>query len=216
MYLSWFESKMRDLLALAETTRNERERYNRAHDVDGTLIYPEKFTSARLRLGELSLSSLTGRCYQAFAGYLCWVDPQIRGIIVHLSLLRNAFAHAHVEPHREFLLYTPDKRALPKLGDDTRCWKCWGYSGACNCGTPFVGEPPTLVIKADDPGFIDSFNDDLMTVDLKCFLPTAFELGVVYQGCAWWLPDGYLTQKVAKDQTGRLQIVSNVVPHNLN
>ena len=186
MYLAWFESTMRDLLTLAESSDDVRERYNEAHQGTGFIVYPHEFASARVRVGELSLGQLVRRCLERFCGSAPWKDESVRATIESLSLWRNAFVHAHVEPHRPFLLYTPNAPALQKIREGwLRCWQCRGKIGICGCHPEFEHDPPVLIVRADDPRLIDALNDDLESIDLHCFVPTAHELGVVYQGLAW-------------------------------
>ena len=206
MYLGWFESTMRDLLALAESSPDLRELYNETYYREGVALYPKEISAARLRFGEMSLGDLTHRCFETFSDYPCWQDDTIRGTIDHLSLLRNAFAHAHVQPHRPFLLYTPASRALPNVKRSMRCWKCSKALGVCECNPAFREDPPTLVINAADERFIDALNGDLERMDLQCFLPTASQLGVIYQGMAWWRSYGFLVGRVLRDRQGRLVI----------
>ena len=84
MYLAWFESTLRNLLALAESPIDLRELYNEQQEKDGFVLYPREFATARLRIGELSLRGLASRCYETFRDYPCWQDESIRGTIEHL------------------------------------------------------------------------------------------------------------------------------------
>lgn len=46
-FLTWFESMMRDLLALAESSPEGRRRYNESPEIGGYVVHPEEFARAR-------------------------------------------------------------------------------------------------------------------------------------------------------------------------
>ena len=214
MYLAWFESTMRNLLTLAESSDDARERYNQAHPREGRVVYPTEFAYARLEVGELTLGQLTKRCLERFAGHAAWQEESVSATIESLSLLRNAFAHAHFEPHRPFLLYTPDARALRKIKRGAlRCWSCRGHVGICVCHPELEHDPPALILRANDHRLINALNDDLERIDLRCFVPTAYELGVVYQGLAWWQEqeNACLVVTVETNGHGGVEIVRRIV-----
>ena len=210
-FLTWFESMMRDLLALAESSPEGRRRYNESPEIGGYVVNPEEFARARLKLGELILSQLTERCFDRFTGYEPWSDSIILRSIEQLSLLRNAFAHAHLQPHRPSLFYTPNSQGLTKIRHSLDCWICLGRVGSCGCHPHLNDDPPPLVIRVNDTRFLDAFHDHLKRIDLQCFIPTAYKLGVVYQGLTWESPRGYMVRHVVQNRLGGLDIQSDIV-----
>ena len=186
MFLSWAESAMRDLLVLGNANDDLRRSYNRAY---GAQNHPVSFARARLELGRLSFGRIKNQ-------FLCkwpeWKDKaDIHEAIERIIIYRNGFGHAQVQPFRQYLLYTPSQSAIKSIREFMRCKICRERLKDCECKRDDMAEPLTLVFRCLDREFLAQLYGDIRQVDQNCFLATARQLDVAYQGVAWPEGEGY-------------------------
>ncbi len=186
MFLCWAESTMRDFLVLHEGSCDLRIEYNTAY---GSSMHPPEFARRRLEAGRLSFGRIKNEFLSAWPQ---WKDDrEIRDAIERVVIYRNGFGHAQVQPFRQYLLYTPTAIALEAIREYMRCSICRSQLKNCKCNHEDVAEPLSLVFRCLDSKFLVQFYGDIRTVDVKCFLPTAKELNVAYQGVAWPRGNGF-------------------------
>ena len=110
---------MRDLLVLHEGDADLRTEYNKAY---GSAAHPPEFARKRLELGQLTFGNLKNRFYSAWPHWKN--DTEIHEAIERVVIYRNGFAHAQIQPFRQFLLYTPIPAAMNKIQEYMRCSIC--------------------------------------------------------------------------------------------
>lgn len=187
MFLCWTESAMRDLLALSDCSAGLRAKYNCAYKITS---YPSGFTRKRLELGRLSFGDLKN---QFLARWPEWKEnSNVRYAIERVVIYRNGFGHAQIQPFREFLLYTPNKKAVEAIREFMRCSTCLKFLKYCNCERDDMAEPLSLVFHCRDGNFLSQLYGDIKTIDQECFLPTAMDLDVAYQGATWPEDEGFV------------------------
>ncbi len=186
MFLLWVESYMRDLVVLQEGGEDMRNRYNEAF---GRKNHPSDFAQNRLKLSDLTFGKIKNR-------FLChwpqWKeDKNVHEAIERIVIFRNGFGHAHVQPFRDYLLYTPNKNTWKSINEYTKCHKCLNYHKDCQCSQEDIADPRTLIFHCLDREFLINLYGDIRTIDLKCFVNTAKSLNIAYQGIAWPEESGY-------------------------
>ena len=187
MFLGWVESTMRDLLVLGEGGEQIRAKYNTAY---GKSAHPPEFARRRLELGQLSFGQIRDRFYKNWPRWKS--EREVHEAIERVVIYRNGFAHAQIQPFRNYLLYTPNKSSLRAIQQFTKCGLCLQYLKECSCKKVDRAEPLTLKLSCLDKGFITQLYGDISTVDLKCFLPTARYLNVAFQGISWPTRNGHV------------------------
>ena len=180
MFLCWVESTMRDLLVLHEGSCALRAKYNKAY---GASNHPPEFARRRLEIGRLTFGRIKNEFLSAWPKWKA--DTEIHDAIERVVIYRNGFGHAQVQPFRQYLLYTPTTTALKAIREFMRCSKCLSRLKDCKCKHENATEPLSLVFRCVERNFLSQLYGDIRTVDEKCFLPTAKELDVAYQGVAW-------------------------------
>ena len=190
MFLCWAESTMRDFLALQGGGKEMRLRYNAAY---GRTNHPPDFARTRLELSRHTFGTVKNMFLDNWSE---WKDNrEIRGAIERIVIYRNGFGHAQVQPFRDYLLYTPNEKALSAIKKFTKCDQCFQYMKDCRCKRLDSAEPLSLIFRCLDKHFLCQLYGDIRTVDVKCFLPTARCLVVEYQGIAWPTNDGHTLAK---------------------
>ena len=180
MFLCWAESVMRDLLVLGNASDDLRRSYNRAYGVES---HPSDFTRERLELGRRSFGRIKNQ-------FLCkwpeWKDrADIHEAMERIVIYRNGFGHAQVQPFRQYLLYTPSQSAIKGIREFMRCKICHERLKDCECKRDDMAAPFTLLFRCLDREFLAQLYGDIRQVDQECFLATAKQLDVAYQGVAW-------------------------------
>ena len=180
MYLGWVESTMRDFVVLKEGDKDLRRRYSEAYGKDD---HPRDFVRRRLELGRLTFGAIKNR-------FLClWPiwrdDPNIRRAIECAVIYRNGFGHSQIQPFRPYLLYTPNEDSIDKINEYMLCNNCMKMSKDCICNKENHADPYTLIFECLDEKFHAQFYQNIKTIDLYCFSPTAKLLDIAYQGVAW-------------------------------
>lgn len=187
MFLGWVESTMRDLLVLQEGGEQMREKYNSAY---GKESHPSDFARRRLELGRLSFSQIKNRF---FCQWPQWKNERhIHEAVERVVIYRNGFAHAQIQPFRNYLLYTPNEGSLKAIREYTKCIHCNHYLKDCSCQHIDRVEPLTLKFPCLEKQFVDQLYRDISTVDLRCLLPSAIQLNVAYNGIAWPTKNGHV------------------------
>lgn len=186
MFLCWVESTMRDFLVLSEGSANLRAKYNSAY---GSASHPPDFARKRLELGRLSFGRMKNR-------FLCtWPEwknnTDVHDAVERIVIYRNGFSHAQVQPFRKYLLYTPSQTATKAIHEFFKCSICLKRLKSCMCKRNDMAEPLSLVFRCLDNNFLLQLYGDIRTVDQQCFLPTAKNLDIAYQGVAWPEGEGY-------------------------
>ena len=173
MFLLWVESVLVDLLVLAEGDRDLRNRYNAKGP------HPIEFSQRRFELKALDISEITRMFLDRWPQ---WKDDQeVYHSLHRISLWRNAFGHAQVQPFREYLLYHPKR--WERIEEHMRCGSCYKFLKDCECPSASdLSDPPCLKLDEDT---IVSVYLDIRQVDRCCFFPTAVKLDVKYRGIAW-------------------------------
>lgn len=186
MFLCWVESTMRDLLVLGEGSTDLRSRYNSAY---GSAAHPPDFSRRRLELGRLTFGRIKN---QFLSRWPQWKkNTDIHHAIERVVIYRNGFGHAHVQPFREYLLYTPNVSATKAIQEYMKCSNCLNRLKDCECQCGNLAQPLSLVFRCLERKFLSQLYGDIRAVDEKCFLPTATELDVAYRGVAWPVGRGY-------------------------
>ena len=182
MFLLWCETTMRDLVVLKEGGKGMRRSYSRAFGKDS---HPSDFSRRRLDFGTRDFIEIKDR-------FLChwpkWKDHrEVRDAIERVVIWRNALGHANVQPFRNHLLYTPREAAWKRIRNYARCSQCYRYHEECSCRHDNLAEPQSIVVKNET---LRTVFEDIRTVDVECFYPTAIILNVEYCGVAWPDKDG--------------------------
>lgn len=178
-FLLSIESSMRDFVILADASDNMRSRYNAMEDKK----IPSEFSRSRRESYCLDFKIIKDKFLSRFPEWRS--DRQILESIERVVIYRNGFAHSHVQPFREYLLYTPNQQTMRSIQEFTRCGDCMNYLKDCDCKRDNLAEPTTLVFRCLDEFFLDQIYGDIKTIDQECFLPTARKLNIRYNGFAW-------------------------------
>lgn len=188
MFLLWSETAMCDLVVLTEGDKEMRRRYSKAFGKDP---HPSDFSRNRLELGAKGFGEIKER----FLGHWPeWKKHQgVRDAIERVVIWRNGLGHANVQPFRGHLLYTPTEASWRRIDSYTRCHLCYEYHKDCGCCHEDLSEPPSIIVNDET---LLTIYQDIRTVDVECFYPTAVALDVEYRGVAWPVEDGdYLVRE---------------------
>ena len=177
MFLLWSETVMRDIVVLKEGGEDMCRRYSEAF---GRGPHPRDFSRNRMELGTLDFGVIKDR----YLGHWPkWKDQEeIRDAIERVVIWRNGLGHANVQPFREHLLYTPNETSWKRIREYMRCHKCYRYHKDCDCIHDDLAEPHSMIVKQQT---LRTIYQDIRTVDVDCFYPTAMSLNIEYRGVAW-------------------------------
>ena len=182
MFLLWSETTMRDFVVLEKGGEDMRRRYSEAF---GKGPHPSDFSSSRLELGKLDFARIKDRYLDHWPK---WKDHQeVRDAIERVVIWRNVLGHANVQPFRGFLLYTPTEPSWKRIRNYMKCQQCDRYLKICDCRHEGPAEPRSIIVRQET---IRTIYQDIRTVDVECFYPTAISLNVEYRGAAWRAEDG--------------------------
>ena len=173
---------MCDLVVLKEGGEEMCRRYSEAF---GKEPHPGDFSRRRLELGKRDFSVIKD-CF--LHHWPEWKNhKEIRDAIERVVIWRNGLGHANVQPFRGYLLYTPKEASFRQIREYTKCYKCFRYHKDCNCGLEDIADPSSITIRELT---LQTIYDDIRTVDVECFYPTAMSLNVEYRGMEWPKGDG--------------------------
>ena len=182
MFLLWSETAMLDLVVLKEGDEGMRRRYSRAF---GKESHPSDFSRRRLELGTKDFTVIKDRFLNHWPQ---WNDHvEVRDAIERVVIWRNGLGHAHVQPFRGHLLYTPIEASWRRIRNYMRCHRCYKYHKHCSCRHENLAEPHSIIVKDET---LRTIYEDIRTVDVECFYPTAVSLDVEYRGVAWPTDNG--------------------------
>ena len=182
MFLLWSETVMCDFVVLKEGGEDMRRRYS---DAFGKESHPGDFSRERLKLGGRDFSEIKD-CF--LRHWPAWKDNrEIRDAIERVVMWRNGLGHANVQPFRGHLLYTPNEASWNRIREYMKCHKCYRYLKDCDCIHEGLAEPHSLIIEQET---LRTIYQDIRTLDVDCFYPTAMSLNVEYRGIAWPTEDG--------------------------
>ncbi len=187
MYVLWSETTMRDLIVLQEGGTEMRRRYSEAF---GRGPHPSDFSRKRAKLGKMDFADLKERFLEHWPHWK--QNREIWDALERLVLWRNGLGHANVQPFRGYHLYTPRDASWKRIDAHMRCGQCFKYHGCCACGQEELAQPPTLIVRSQT---LKTIYEDIRTVDVRCFYPTALSLNVAYSGVAWPNEEGEYTIK---------------------
>ena len=182
MFLLWSETAMCDLVVLKEGDVGMRRRYSRGF---GKEPHPSDFSRRRLELGAKDFTKIKDRFLDHWPQ---WKDHrEVRDAIERVVIWRNGVGHANVQPFRGHLLYTPTEASWKRIRNYMRCHRCYQYHKECGCRHENLAEPYSIIVKDET---LRTIYEDIRTVDIECFYPTAISLDVEYRGVAWPTEDG--------------------------
>ena len=195
MFLCWVESSMRDFIVLHDGGEDMRARYNKAI---GSEVLPSDFSRCRLKMGAVGFGKIKNRFLTIWPAWKTRQD--VHEAIERAVIWRNAFGHAQIQPFRPYLLYTPNEQSWRNIGRFTRCGTCLQYQKYCQCSIDDNADPPTVIMRCLDQKFLQNIYRDIQTIDTRCFLSTAKELNIFYQGIAWPKGSRFLICRYSPDK----------------
>ncbi len=175
MYLLLVESVMCDFIALKEGGSEMIKNYNRAY---GKSPLPSDFSTARLELATHSFTKIKDKFLDLWPNWSN--NSDVYESMKRVVIMRNALSHAHVQPFRNFLLYSPTN--WDSIDRFMVCGKCLETVGNCSCSRSDRSLP--LCMKLDMNAIYMTFAD-IKKIDLECLYLTAKKMNIEYQGVAW-------------------------------